>query len=230
MKKILYLVLAGTLAVSCGNQKNGDAADEKSTPGAQIQPSAGTRTAETNGPGFISGGPAYTLAQSLAEKVPELNPEKNAVIVQTSEFGLTTADLMQNLVRNLGKRQEQFSRASAEEIRQNLKKHAERLAVQKLFLARAVSAGYSADAEELERAMADIYRRYGSKEKYTDIMNNYGVPLEFVREDTKKSVIINKYLDSIPSIQKTDPSQRQQAVAAYVSTIKEKTGFRFTVW
>ncbi|MBN2414312.1 hypothetical protein JXO52_00640 [bacterium] len=179
---------------------------------------------------LVPGSPADALKKRLAEKVEELSRPADTVLLNTTACTITIAELMNNLSASLGTRSSRLAGSPPDQIRKNLALHAERMAVQKILLARALQAGYRAAAVQVDSALEGISRRYGGVDAYRTQLSEYDISFDFVRNDTKKTVIINSYLRNVLNGDFTSDERHSQRIAAFVEDLKRETNFTFVGW
>lgn len=139
----------------------------------------------------------YELSKTLANVVPELDPDENKVLVTTKYFVLTTGDVMQELRSNVGNRIQQLQSLDAQRLKETLRGSAEDLAEKKLLLRKAEEAGITLTQAELDSAMNLQYARVGGQPRYVEMLKAAGVTLEHVQQEVRNGLIIQRFLEQV---------------------------------
>lgn len=141
------------------------------------------------------GTPGYQLAKDLTPILPLLDPEVNAVLIRTNTFTMTTGEIIQTLVSNMGKRTEQLKTFDAERLKTIIYDNAVKIADRKLLLEAAIKAKSSVTPEEIDKMLNIQYSRSGGEEKFLQILEENGIDFEFVKGSIKKDLLIENYLN-----------------------------------
>jgi len=141
------------------------------------------------------GTPEFHLAQELAGILPSLDPAMNTVLASANTFEVTTGEIIQYLVSNMGKSTEQLKTLDAERLKKVIDDNVTRLTERKLLLAAAKKAKSSASQQEIDNILNFQYERSGGEEKFLQILEENGIDLEFVKESIQKDLQIQNYLD-----------------------------------
>ena len=139
----------------------------------------------------------YELSKTLANVVPELDPDENKVLVTTKYFVLTTGDVMQELRSNVGNRIQQLQSLDAQRLKETLRGSAEDLAEKKLLLRKAEEAGITLTQAELDSAMNLQYARVGGQPRYVEMLKAAGVTLEHVQQEVRNGLVIQRFLEQV---------------------------------
>ncbi len=141
------------------------------------------------------GSAEYLLAQSLAEKIPSLNPDENLVIIKANDFDVTTGEVVKVLYSRIGNNQSRLVSQAEGQIRQIIVSNAERIAEQKLLVIAAEDAGYAVSDSELDSTLSQRYMRYGGEDKYKAQLESAGIKWETMRADMREGLTIRNYLE-----------------------------------
>jgi parvulin-like peptidyl-prolyl isomerase len=143
------------------------------------------------------GTPAYDLAKELSAVVPALDPDLNPVLVKTSDFALTSGEVIQTILQSMGNRTSQLTSMDAARLKSILLQNAEQIAQQKLLLAAAEEAGITSNVSDLESALQEQYNMAGGEEKFLEVLTTNGVDLDFVKTSIESNLIIEEYLEGV---------------------------------
>lgn len=140
---------------------------------------------------------SYQLALELTKKIPYLDPEANNLLAQTNNFKISTGEVVDVLLKNLGKRISQVKSMDQKNLRIVILNNAKNLAEKKLLIKAAKEAGISISSAELDSSLSKRYVNFGGKEKFTKFLADNKINLDYVRGEIKAGLIIKKYLDQL---------------------------------
>ena len=143
---------------------------------------------------FDKGSPAYELAASLSELLPMLNPDSNKVFVTTRYFDVTTADIMQAIVNASGKMAEDLKTRPIRLIYDRVYQIARDVAEQRLILREAEKLNIEVDESSVDTLLNKQMNKFGGEEKFKQWLEETGIRLDFVRQDLRNQLIIDRYL------------------------------------
>jgi len=137
----------------------------------------------------------FAFFTALADSIPELTPTKKVVLVSSDDFEVSNYDIMPFLYRAVQGDLEQMMAVPMQEVRNFLQEIAIQEGERKLLMAAAESKGISLEAADLDAEMAEIFESYGGKEAFLQMVSQQGFDEAFVREDVRKSLIVERYLE-----------------------------------
>ncbi len=132
------------------------------------------------------GTPVYDLAVSLSQTIPVLNPDANSILISTTELNYTNTDFI-NDYYYYGGTAEYFQTWEKERLLEFVKDFAEDRAVSQILYERASEFPVSVAENEIDDIMQDYYDYIGSEDASVD----------FFRENTRKTLLVSKYLDML---------------------------------
>jgi parvulin-like peptidyl-prolyl isomerase len=141
-----------------------------------------------------AGTPAYALALNLAVTIPALAPDKTTVIVETKDFAITAAEVLQTVQDNLGTRTDQIKSIDAGQLKKLIDQAATSLAERKLLLAAAAAAKTVVPAEELDKALQAQYAQAGGEPAFLEALKKADISIDHVKKSVQESILINKFL------------------------------------
>jgi len=141
------------------------------------------------------GTPEFQLAKDLTSILPLLDPAANTVLISTNTFKVTTGEIIQTLVSNMGKRTDQLKTFDEERLKMIVDENAVKLAERKLLLAAASKAKISVAPEEIDKILEMQYSRSGGEEKFLQILDENGIDLGFVKKSIEMDIQVQNYLD-----------------------------------
>ncbi|HSQ79439.1 MAG TPA: peptidylprolyl isomerase [Candidatus Bathyarchaeia archaeon] len=143
------------------------------------------------------GTPAYTLAKDLAATVPALAPDKDTVLVETKDFNVYAADVIQAAVDNLGTRAQQLKSVDAGQLKQIIDRAASSFAERRILLAAAAKAKTVLPAGELDKALQAEYQQAGGEQAFLDALKTGEVSVDHVKKSVEETLLINKLLEGV---------------------------------
>ena len=141
------------------------------------------------------GTPEFQLAKDLTSILPLLDPTVNTVLISTNTFKVTTGEIIQTLVSNMGKRTDQLKTFDEERLKMIVDENAVKLAERKLLLVAASKAKISVAPEEIDKILEMQYSRSGGEEKFLQILDENGIDLGFVKKSIEMDIQVQNYLD-----------------------------------
>lgn len=170
MRKILPLILAGIFVISCGKSEKSVKLEKESS--------------------------LYQLAQELSQKVPMLDPDKNAVIISTKKFDVTIGDVFATFQLMYGEGVQQLKNVEADQLTQIFKDNAAALAEKKLLLIAAKKAKVNVTDTDIDSLLEMQYAQVGGKEKFLNYLNNANINFKALREDVRENITISRFIEN----------------------------------
>ncbi|MCI0513673.1 peptidylprolyl isomerase [candidate division KSB1 bacterium] len=140
----------------------------------------------------------YEFFKSFADKVPLLDPEKEILILETSEFKLTNQKILFSLYQEvfnltLGE-VDKLKQETPEKIKDFVLQAAQRLAENKLMYIAAKEAGLKINSDSVEARIKKMYADVGSEETFLKNLEKRHITLEHVRRDVGEDYLLNHYV------------------------------------
>ena len=162
----------------------------------------------------------YEFAKQISEKIPILDPDKNAVIIHTKKFDVHAAEFMNILILAMGPQQERFLALPKEQMVQMLTQNSERVAHQMIMIHDARSRHLKVSDTEVDTLLAQHYQRAGGEERFVEWADDIGVGMDYMRGDVERGILLGKYQDWIEkNIEVTDLELQLK----YENAIKDTT-------
>ena len=146
---------------------------------------------------FEKGSKEYEFFKNLAAKQPLLDPDQSQPLIKTTAFTVTTKDVLPNLYRLLSGHAAQMQNMNKEQLLEFLRQSARREAEKRLFLAAAVTNNVTVPDDSVEAQLEKIYAMYGGKENFVNHITSQGLTLDFVKQDIKDNMTIQKYFKEV---------------------------------
>lgn len=137
----------------------------------------------------------YELAKDLSQIVDTLDPDINKVLVSSQNFDLTTGEIIQFMEENLGSKIDQLKQLNAERLKEYVQRNASILADRKLLLAEARDSDVSITQQEIDQVINAQAEKSGGMDKFRETLKNSGIELETFRNNIRKEMLIQNFID-----------------------------------
>lgn len=139
----------------------------------------------------------YEFAQTLAEKLPVLDPGENATLVSTEEFNITVGSVVHEIRSNSGRRADQLKNLDEEKLRSTIRGIANDMAEKRLLYNAAKESGVPEVSQaEVDSVLQTQYDRAGGKDKFMNFLKSNGIDFAFVKNQMHRGLVIQHYLES----------------------------------
>jgi parvulin-like peptidyl-prolyl isomerase len=139
----------------------------------------------------------YNFAKELSVKYPELDPDVNKILVETNRFYITTGNVIDALFKNFSGELDKLKNVDSTRIKKIFNDNASLIAEKKMIIAAAIDEGFEVSKSELDSVMQQQYEKVGGKEKFEKYMESRNIPIGYILEDYKNSLLIQKLLKSL---------------------------------
>ncbi len=141
------------------------------------------------------GTPGYQLAKDISAKLPFFDPDKNNVVVTTKDFKITTGEVFQDMATNFGNRVSQLKSLGVDRLKGIIQQNVDGLVTKKLLTNAAEKANIAVSDAEVDSVLQIQYDRAGGEDKFISFITKNGFNIDFVKNDIKSNLIIQKNLD-----------------------------------
>lgn len=136
----------------------------------------------------------YNFAKEISIKFPDLDPDLNKTLINTKSFNINTGDVFDALFRNFPGEVEKLKDVDSTRLKKIFNENAYLLAEKKMIIISAIDNGFKVSETELDSIMQIQYEKAGGKNKFEEYMKNKNIPLDYITEDYKNSLLIQKFL------------------------------------
>ena len=154
---------------------------------------------ETLFPRVAKDSPQYNFFKELAETVPLVDPEKDILLLETTEFKVTTGTILIPLYDEIytatGGNVDKFKNESASRIKEFVKMGAQQLAEKKLLILAAKKDGYKADKDSINAILEQEYEKADGKENFLKGLEERHLTLDLIRREIEEKLILDRYID-----------------------------------
>lgn len=142
--------------------------------------------------------PVYQFYKDLATRQPLTDPDKDVVLLETSEFKLSTGMILKPLYQDIFNYTrgdvEKFKTEPPAKIRDFITMGAERLTENKLMLLDAQKVGIKAETDTVNHFIQDMYAEAGGEENFLKNLEKRHLTLDDVRREVSDNFILDEYL------------------------------------
>ncbi len=146
---------------------------------------------------YEKGTKEYEFFKKLSAKEPLLDPDRSQPLIKTTTFTVTTKEVLPNLYRLLSGHAAQIQNMNKEQLLEFLRQAAKREAEKRLFLAAAAANNITVTEDSVQAQLEKIYAMYGGKENFVNHITSQGLTMDFVKQDIKDNMIIQKFFKDV---------------------------------
>ena len=139
----------------------------------------------------------YNFAKELSIKFSDLDPDKNKVLVETNRFYITTGNVFDALFKNFSGELDKLKNVDSTRIKKIFNENASLIAEKKMIITAAIEECFEVSDSEMDSVMQKQYDKVGGKENFDNYMKNKNIPIDYLYEDYKNSLLIQKLLKSM---------------------------------
>ncbi len=148
-------------------------------------------------PRYSSDAKEYQFFKAVSDtfQIPVLNPNESSELVRTKSFSVYNNDVMPGLYRALNRYSNNLKAIPRQDLINLVKQAAQQEAERKLLLATAAEKTIGVPEDTVKAELTKIYTNFGGKDKFVKNITSQGFTLDFVKNDVKKNLTVQKYLD-----------------------------------
>lgn len=143
--------------------------------------------------------PQYEFFKTLSEKVALVDPDNEILLLETTEFKLTTQTILfpiyQDIFNYTRGEVEKFTTEPVEKIKNFIKRGAERIAENRLIIIEAKKEGFEAKEDSVEIILNQMYEQIGGEEQFLKNLEKRHLTLEQVKDEIRDNSILDQYLN-----------------------------------
>jgi parvulin-like peptidyl-prolyl isomerase len=142
-----------------------------------------------------TGSEGYNVASMLSEEIPYLDPDINNILVTSDIFNVSSGEVIQTLVNNLGSGISRLKSMDKMNLKVVIQRNAANIAEKKILLAESKKNKIQVSKEELESTLKSRYANFGGEEKFLSFLKENNISLDHVKEEVESGLKIQKYLE-----------------------------------
>jgi len=139
--------------------------------------------------------PAYELGKALSDSLAYLDPDSNQVLASSKYFNISAGEVLQTIHTAMGNQAERLKTLRTTQLARYANQITTKLAEEKLLTRAANKAGVKVSSAQVDSILDMQYQRVGGEEKYAELLQKYGLSLDFVKKDIERSELLGKYIE-----------------------------------
>ena len=137
----------------------------------------------------------YEFFQKLTEKVPILNPDESNELVSTKKFSVYTSDIMPDIFQMWSRYAQNLDKIPAGQLESFIQQAASQEAEKRLLITAATKNNISVTEDTVQAELQKYYASSGGEDKFVKRITDQGLTIDFVMNDIKDKLTVQKYLD-----------------------------------
>lgn len=134
----------------------------------------------------------------MGEKIAYMKPDTSVVLATTSTFEVKNTDIMESVYQGMRGDINIISNVDPARIESFIMQIVTLKAQQDILLEEAAAEGLSISKDSIETFLEkNLYAPNGGKEAFAEQIKMQEIDLDFVREDTRKNLLIMKYIEEV---------------------------------
>ena len=160
--------------------------------------------------------------KAMGEKIPYMSPDTTVVLATTNAFEIKNHDIMESVYQGMRGDASIIESVDPARIESFIKQIVTLKAQQDILLAEAKNDGITVSKDSIDAFMEkNLFAPNGGKEAFLEQLKLQQVDLAFVREDTRKNMLIMKYIDEV-ALKNVDQNVTDKEVEDYYNANKEQ--------
>lgn len=149
-------------------------------------------------PSSYPGGQAeYQFFKTLAQKVPILNPDKDAVLVKSTAFQLKVSDIRPDVYQKFGIFNDSPGKISKKELVSYLRNLISQKMDKQLFVANADHMDVTFPPDSVDHYIQGVIKTFGGKEATEKDLATRGLTLKMFSNNYRQNKLYRKYLEKV---------------------------------
>ncbi|MCF7832044.1 MAG: peptidylprolyl isomerase [Candidatus Marinimicrobia bacterium] len=160
--------------------------------------------------------------EAMGEKISYMKPDTVVVLATTTSFEIKNFDIMESVYQGMRGDITIIDNVDPARIESFIAQIVTLKAQQDILLAEAKNEGLSISKDSIDAFMEkNLFAPNGGKDAFVEQLKLQQVDLDFVREDTRKNMLIMKYIDEV-ALAGVDVNVSEKAVVDYFNSNKEQ--------
>ncbi len=159
---------------------------------------------------------------TMGEKIPYMKPDSSVVLATTTSFEIKNYDIMESVYQGMRGDISIIESVDPARIESFIMQVVTLKAQQDILLEEAKKEGVTVTKDSIDAFMEkNLFAPNGGKDAFIEQLKLQQVDLDFVREDTRKNMLIMKYIDEV-ALLSADFSVTDDEVVDYYNNNKEQ--------
>ncbi|NOY79182.1 MAG: hypothetical protein GXO76_15120 [Calditrichaeota bacterium] len=148
-------------------------------------------------PSYPGGQAEYHFFKIVSQKVPILNPDKDAVLVKSTAFQLRVSDIRPEVYQKYGIFADPPEKISKKELDSYLRNLISQETEERLFVAEAKRVGITFPQDSVDHYIQGVIQTFGGKEATEKDLATRGLTLKLFRDNYWRKNLYRKYLKDV---------------------------------
>lgn len=158
----------------------------------------------------------------MGEKIPYMHPDTSVVLATATSFEIKNYDIMESVYQGMRGDISIISNVDPSRIESFVMQIVTLKAQQDILIEEAKKEGLSIPKDSIDAFIEqNLYVPNGGKEAFLEQLKLQQIDIAFVREDTRKNMLIMKYIDEI-ALKNIDVSASEEEIVDYFNNNKEQ--------
>lgn len=178
----------------------------------------------------------YQYFKELSKIIPLVDPERDVLLLETSEFKISTKNILSMIYQNIydvtGGDVQKVKNEPPDRIKAFILDGAQRIAENRLILLEAIKAGYKVHEDTIKKTLDSLILQAKGEEQFNNQLAKRNMTVDDVKRDIADSYILNKYVQEylLASIKVSDSevmavySQDKKATVRHILKITKDKG------
>lgn len=160
--------------------------------------------------------------EAMGEKIPYMHPDTSVVLATTTSSEIKNYDIMESVYQGMRGDISIISNVDPARIESFVMQVVTLKAQQDILIKEAKNEGLSIPKDTIDAFIEqNLFAPNGGKEAFLEQLKLQQVDLDFVREDTRKNMLIMKYIDEI-ALKDIDINVSEEEIVDYFNNNKEQ--------
>ena len=160
--------------------------------------------------------------EAMGEKIAYMHPDTSAVLAKTNTFEIKNYDIMESVYQGMRGDISIISNVDPARIESFVMQVVTLKAQQDILIAEAKKEGITISKDTIDAFIeTNLYAPNGGKEAFLEQLKLQQLDLNYVREDTKKNMMIMRYIDEV-ALKDVDISVSEDEINEYYNNNKDR--------
>ncbi len=160
--------------------------------------------------------------EAMGEKIPYMHPDTSAVLAKTNTFEIKNYDIMESVYQGMRGDISIISNVDPARIESFVMQVVTLKAQQDILIAEAKKEGITVSKDTIDAFIeTNLFAPNGGKEAFLEQLKMQQIDLDYVREDTKKNMMIMRYIDEI-ALKDVDVSVNETEISEFYNNNKDR--------
>ena len=160
--------------------------------------------------------------EAMGEKIPYMHPDTSAVLATTNAFEIKNYDIMESVYQGMRCDISIIANVDPARIESFVMQVVTLKAQQDILIEEAKKEGITISKDSIDAFIeTNLFAPNGGKEAFLEQLKLQQIDLDYVREDTKKNMMIMRYIDEV-ALKDVDVSVTEDEIQAFFDNNKDR--------